>query len=212
MLKIILLFFLILHISYAIDESEYFEIMGKIEKGDSEYIIKLKNNGFNFNDIIDDRAGETYLIHAVRFYQNEIVKILINFRINKNIPNGDNKTPIQIALQICNKEAFDLLKDKKINLKYDNENCINWKGNETFYFVEYNPNGLKLTNTKEYSKIYLGNSCDVISKEYGKGNWKFIDYDKGTFEIIFNDKENIFFEKVPVNWKVNILNNGKQCK
>lgn len=154
-------------------------------------------NGVGFYKIVLESKNYLILLDKNKITLDNFI---VHYKIENNLYIFENEKSklMYYDYSEANEEHFEI---------YDNQN--------KYYDISFNVNGIILKNFNKYGKIftiYLGNSCDVISKEYGKGNWKFIDYDKGTFEIIFNDKENIFFEKVPVNWKVNILNNGKQCK
>lgn len=110
-----------------ISEKQYIELMHMIEYGNVQYIRQLHDDGFDFNDIIDSRAGETYLIHAIRYNKIEIVNLLLEYGVDINMPNGDNRTPIEISIDYCFKPIYDVLNAHSPStvLSYKNGECMN---------------------------------------------------------------------------------------
>ena len=80
-----------------------------------------------------------------------------------------------------------LLLLSKVLVAQEHKNIVvenNYSGDKITYKVSSNNHGMVLS--KKNAKIYLGKSCDVFSKEEGKGHWGY--YKNGTVWLKFENE------------------------
>ena len=170
---------LILNVNVKNDEGTT-ALMNQSKKGSKQAMeLILSHETFiNIND--RDKYGNTALMYAVIFHDPDKVKLLLDKGADRNIPNNDNKTPIEVTRQFINnlklippiyeqkKEIIDILERyPMIQVTNKNSEMNDYKNSE---MNDYKNKYLKYKNKYLKLKNQLGgsiNNCREKSTESG---------------------------------------------
>ena len=99
-------------------------LLEKIKNFDDNYLTvydieKLLFGGENINQ--KDEKGNTLLIYAINYANNDCVKLLLNFGLDSNETNNDGISPLFFAVKKGNEKILQTLLEYNIEDKYIDE-------------------------------------------------------------------------------------------
>ena len=99
-------------------------LLEKIKNFDDNYLTvydieKLLFGGENINQ--KDDEGNTLLIYAINYANNDCVKLLLNFGLDSNETNNDGISPLFFAVKKGNEKILQTLLEYNIEDKYIDE-------------------------------------------------------------------------------------------